>query len=63
MLTVAGVTAIAGLLLVSLITAPPEGAGPLRLTVPFEFFPPTTLVGVRVSEDKLRPELLPVCKL
>ena len=32
-------------------TAPPAGAGPLRVTVPVTPRPPTTLAGFRVSEE------------
>lgn len=39
-------------LLERLTTAPPAGAGPLSVTVPVEDCrPPTTLVGLRVSEE------------
>jgi hypothetical protein len=47
---VAGTVATFVLLLVRLITAPPEGAGALNVTVPVEVKPPLTLVGLRVSE-------------
>jgi len=50
--TVAGTTA-AALLLVRLTTSPPEGAGPLKVTVPVAVFPPTTgpvkLIDARVA--------------
>jgi hypothetical protein len=39
--------------LVSVTTAPPEGAFPLSVTVPVELFPPLTLVGFRVSEERV----------
>lgn len=42
--TLAG-TVAAALLLDSVTTAPPEGAGPLRVTVPTEAVPPVTLGG------------------
>jgi hypothetical protein len=41
------------LLLVRVTVAPPEGAAALRVTVPVELFPPLTLVGFRVSEERL----------
>jgi hypothetical protein len=50
--TLAGTWAAAVLLLESATCAPPVGAGPLRVTVPVEEFPPTTLVGFNVSEER-----------
>jgi len=44
----AGTVATFVLLLTRLITAPPEGAGALNVTVPVEAKPPLTLVGLRV---------------
>jgi len=41
------------LLLERLTTAPPAGAAPLRVTVPCEEFPPVTLVGFSVSEERI----------
>ena len=46
-----GFTVAAGLLLDRDTMAPPTGAGPLRVTVPVEGLPPTTLVGFTVTED------------
>ena len=46
----AGTVATFGLLLTRVITAPPEGAGALNVTVPVEARPPLTLVGLRVNE-------------
>src|SRR5437879_13100814 len=49
--TLAGAAAAPGLLLERETTAPPLGAGPLRVTVPVEdCVPPITLVGLSVSE-------------
>ena len=48
--TVPGTLATELLLLDNDTNAPPLGAGPLNTTVPCEVFPPTTLVGFRVSE-------------
>src|SRR5216683_889537 len=50
--TLDGTLAAAVLLLDSATTAPPDGAAPLSVTVPVEEFPPTTLVGFSVSEER-----------
>ena len=34
------------------ITAPPDGAGPVRVTVACEVVPPVTIVGLSVSEER-----------
>jgi hypothetical protein len=44
--TVAGTVAAEVLLLVSVTAVPPAGAGPLKVTVPWEAEPPVTLVGL-----------------
>jgi hypothetical protein len=49
--TLAGTVATAVLLLASVTTIPPLGAGPLRVTVPWDGFPPVTLVGLRLTPD------------
>jgi hypothetical protein len=46
-----GTWAAAVLLEVRETTAPPVGAGPLRVTVPVEGLPPTTEVGARPRES------------
>lgn len=47
-----GTLAAPVLLLESATSAPPAGAGPLRVTVPVEFcVPPTTVVGLSVKEE------------
>jgi hypothetical protein len=53
-ITLDGVLATFVLLLESVTTAPPEGAAPLRVTVPVEdCTPPTTFVGFSVSEESV----------
>ena len=51
--TLAGTVAAAVLLLESDTAAPPLGAAALRVTVPVEEVPPTTLVGLTVTEDNV----------
>ena len=51
--TLAGTVATDVLLLERVTTAPPVGAGPLRVTVPVEEVPPVTLVGFRVTEERV----------
>ena len=46
----AGTCAAAVLLLVRVTTAPPDGAGPVKVTVPVDDVPPITEVGLRVTE-------------
>ena len=46
------------LLLESVITAPPEGAAAVRVRVPVELAPPTTVVGFRVSVEITGPQEL-----
>lgn len=55
----AGTSTAAGtcaeLLLLDRVTvAPPAGATPLSVTVPTELFPPTTVIGLTVTEDRTR---------
>lgn len=52
MVMLAGTWAAAVLLLASVITAPPAGAAPFKATVPVALLPPTTELGVLVTEDK-----------
>lgn len=46
-----GTVAALVLLLDSVTTAPPVGAGPVKVTVPCEMLPPATLVGLRTTVD------------
>jgi hypothetical protein len=50
--TVAGTLATVVLLVESATCAPPAGAGPLSVTVPVDEFPPATLVGFSVSDER-----------
>lgn len=43
-------------LLLKLTTVPPEGAAELRVTVPVELLPPVTLVGFKLTEERVGPE-------
>ena len=51
--TLAGTWATAVLLLESVMSAPPEGAAALRVTVPVEEFPPVTLVGFKLKDERV----------
>jgi hypothetical protein len=53
--TLAGTVATAMLLLESVTAAPPEGAAALRVTVPVEALPPTTLVGLSDTAESVGP--------
>jgi len=44
------------LLLDSVTTAPPLGAAALKVTVPVEELPPTTVVGLTVTEESVGEE-------
>jgi hypothetical protein len=50
--TLEGTLAAAVLLLESVTCAPPDGAGPLNVTVPVEELPPVTLVGFSEIEER-----------
>jgi hypothetical protein len=52
-MTLAGTVAFDGLLLKIVITAPPAGAGPVRLTVPTEVEPPAMAEGVSVTDERI----------
>ena len=54
--TLDGTLATEVLLLDSVTVVPPDGAGPLSVTVPVEELPPWTVVGLRVSEASDTPE-------
>ena len=43
-----------------LTTVPPAGAGPLRVTVPTQLLPPTTVVGLSESPVRLSPLIVKV---
>jgi hypothetical protein len=49
MLTLAGTVAAAVLLLERVTTTPEDGAAALNVTVPWDVFPPTTLLGLSVT--------------
>jgi hypothetical protein len=51
--TLAGTSAAAVLLLCRVTTAPPAGAGPFKVAVPVELFPPTTDAGLLVTDDSV----------
>ncbi len=53
--TLAGTVATVEVLLESETTAPPVGAALVRVAVPFDALPPTTLVGLRVSVARAGP--------
>ncbi len=48
--TLEGTVAAAVLLLLRVTTAPPLGAGPLKVTVPVDELPPVTVSGLRLTE-------------
>ena len=50
--TLAGTWAAAVLLLDRVTVAPLAGAGPLRVTVPVELFPPITELGLLLTEER-----------
>ena len=51
--TLEGTPATVVLLLERVTVAPPDGAAPLSVTVPVEEFPPVTLVGFSVSDERV----------
>ena len=50
--TLAGTVATARLPLESATPVPPAGAAALSVTVPIEEFPPTTLMGLSLNEER-----------
>lgn len=56
MVTLAGTETTAGLLLERETRAPPPGALPLSVTAPEEDNPPTTGLGLKVSEVRVGPD-------
>lgn len=53
--TLDGTVATVVLLLDRVTLAPPDGAAPVKVTVPVELFPPLTLVGFSVSDESVTP--------
>ncbi len=51
--TLAGTVATPVLLLDKLTTAPPLGAGAFSVTVPVEELPPVTVVGFKMSDERV----------
>ena len=51
--TLAGTAATELLLLESVTTIPPAGAGPFSVTVPVDEFPPCTVLGLRDRDDNV----------
>jgi hypothetical protein len=49
--TFPGVGATAGFVLLRVTVVPALGAGPVKVTVPVELFPPVTLVGDKINDD------------
>ena len=52
MVTLDGTLATPGLLLESETWAPPDGEGPLTVTVPVQEFPPATLAGLNETDER-----------
>lgn len=50
-MTLPGVTATEELLLASVTVVPAIGAGPVKVTVPVELFPPVTPAGDKIKDD------------
>jgi hypothetical protein len=50
-MTFPGTVATAVLLLPRVTVVPALGAGPVKVTVPVELFPPETLVGDKINDD------------
>lgn len=61
--TLAGTVAALVGLLESETTAPPVGAGSASVTVPVEVAPPTTLIGLNVTDDSPAAETVSVAVL
>src|SRR5205823_10371351 len=60
--TLAGTVAAPVLLLVSVTTAPPEGAALVSVTAPWDELPPTTLAGLSANEERLAAAGAPVTR-
>jgi hypothetical protein len=56
--TLEGTVATVGLLLESVTTAPPAGAGPLKLTMPVADVPPRTQLGETANEERVAGEVV-----
>ena len=61
--TLGGTVATAVFALLSVTTAPPLGAGLVRVAVPTDVLPPTTAVGLKVMLERLDGEATPIAAI